>query len=128
MQLQSMEELHTFLVNFKPFTEATDINALASKAVKLLRVAPPAQMARRCRARFAHCCTIEAQLVSNAWWVPETPPAPRGLPFSKWQVPPRLAALQRPAKVVVVPLAVASGTLAVWALSGVGGKFDFGNL
>ena len=72
----TMEELHTFLVNFSPFAAAPSIEVLINKAVHLINEHPPRRMAARCGRRFVHCCTIEAKLVGGAWWVPETPPQP----------------------------------------------------
>jgi hypothetical protein len=123
LELDTMEDLHTFLVNFNPYTGSATVDALAMKAVKLLRDLPPERMARRCRGRFAHCCAVEAALVANAWWVPEEPPKRGQAPLA------RLGSALSDAKVgaLVVPVMAAGAVtvIGLWSLSGGGlGNFD----
>jgi hypothetical protein len=75
-----MEELHTFLVNFNPFSVNLTIDQLAMHSVKLIRDLPPDRMARRVRGCFLHSCTVDAKLVNDTWWVPEMPPQRLQLP------------------------------------------------
>ena len=73
LALQTMEDMHTFLVNFNPFSTSLSIDQLVIAAVSLMRDHPPDRMRRHARIRFVHSCAVEAMLVDNCWWVPETP-------------------------------------------------------
>ena len=69
-----MEELHTFLVNFKAFGHSTSVNELAMQCVHLFKRHPPAKLQRSVQRPCLHSCAAEAQLVNDTWWVPEVPP------------------------------------------------------
>ena len=118
-----MEDLHTFLVNFNPFKAAQSIDDLAMRSVKLMRDLPPERMARRCRAQFVHCCTVEAQLVDDTWWVPEQPPQRSRLIELRKSMQP--LAQVRLIRVLVGPAVVLSAGAAMWLLGSSGSNSPF---
>jgi hypothetical protein len=69
-----MEELHTYLVNFDALQSEKRVNELAREAVLLFRRHPPHRM--RHAVHFKHSCIIDAELVGDRWWTPETPARP----------------------------------------------------
>ena len=128
LALDTMEDLHTFLVNFDPFKAAQSMDELAMRSVKLIRDLPPERMAQRCRTQFVHCCTVEARLVNETWWVPEQPPQRSKLDTLRQKVQPLVHA--RVAKHVVgsALLVTMSTGVVMWLLggSGYGANFDVG--
>jgi hypothetical protein len=74
LSLETMEELHTYLVNFDELKNEKRINVLAREAVLLFRRYPPHSM--RHAVHFKHSCIIDAELVGDRWWIPETPARP----------------------------------------------------
>lgn len=71
-----MEELHTFLVNFNIYKNGMTVDEMAMQAVKLIHTFPPERVIKKARFRAVHSCTVEARLVHNSWWVPESPAKP----------------------------------------------------
>jgi hypothetical protein len=74
LSLDTMEELHTYLVNFDALGSIQKVNELAKQAVLLFKKHSPSSM--RHTILFKHSCIIDAQLVGDRWWVPETPARP----------------------------------------------------
>jgi hypothetical protein len=73
LALDSMEELHTFLVNFSILDVAPSVDELACRAVALLRAHPPERIHHHTRCRLHSACAVEARLIGDTWWVPEEP-------------------------------------------------------
>lgn len=76
METETMEELHTFLVNFDICSNETSVDEMAMRAVKLIHAFPPERVYKNAQFRAVHSCTVEARLVQGTWWVPESPAKP----------------------------------------------------
>eukprot|EP00892_Ulva_mutabilis_P002239 jgi/Ulvmu1/12015/UM083_0028.1 len=76
LSTETMEELHTFLVNFNIYKNGMTVDDMAMQAVKLIHDFPPERAYKKAQFRAVHSCTVEARLVQNTWWVPESPAKP----------------------------------------------------
>lgn len=117
MQLHTMEDLHTFLVNFNVFeSTGVTVDEMARRADALMRAHPPMRLYRRRGIQANHSCTVEARLEGGTWWVPEQPPN------SFWEAPVAtvLDTVERRRPMIVstgLSAGVAALAAAVWVIS-----------
>jgi hypothetical protein len=117
LALNTMEDLHTFLVNFNVFeSTGVTVDEMARRADTLMRTHPPLRLYRRRGVRATHSCIVEAKLEGDTWWVPEQPPA------TFWDAPvaSMLETVERRRPMILstgLSAGVAAVAAAVWVLS-----------
>lgn len=116
MEMDTMEDLHTFLVNFNIYKSGVSVDDMAMRAVKLIHSHPPERVYKKSKFAAAHSCTVEARLVQNTWWVPESP-AKHLLTGSIASVL-ESAERRHPALISTVGAGVAAVAAAIWLLGG----------